>query len=227
MTWIVGAKVAGQEHRRREVNVQDAFFVGGTPEGFVLVVSDGCGSTRAAEVGAALSVEVAGAYVLGRLSRGDAALAAAKRVGGAVAERLGRVAACVPRAERARFVEDHLFATLLVVAASRTEVAIAVHGDGVVWADERATVIDQGGAPRYVAHALLGDAGALDATYTWSGPRGRVARVAVATDGMDQALMQGVFGRPKRGLARWLNVLRDRHPLRDDTAVALAEEGAA
>ena len=51
--------------------------------------------------------------------------------------------------------------------------------------------------------------------------------VAVATDGMDQALMQGVFGRPKRGLARWLNVLRDRHPLRDDTAVALAEEGAA
>lgn len=224
MSRIAAAKVTGREHRGREANAQDAFVAVESPVGFVLAVSDGCGSTRAAEVGAALSVQIAAGFALERLSRGGTAAEVAARAGDAVAERLGRIAGCVPRMARAAFIEDHLFATLLLTVATRDDVAIAAFGDGVVWVDERAVLIDQSGAPRYLGHALVGDRGATEPCFRWSRARRDVSRVAIASDGLGPEMLGRAFGRPGRGLARWLNVMRDKHPLLDDTTVALAEE---
>ncbi len=224
MTRIAGAKVIGGEHRRREANAQDAFFTASVPGGFVLVVSDGCGSTRAAEVGAALTAEIAGGFASLRLARGDRAGELAARAGRAVVERLGRVAAVVPRPARAAFVEDHLMATLLLAVGSVDEVAIAAWGDGTVCVDGEARAIDEGGAPRYLAHALLGDAAAIEPGLTWRARRARVERLAIATDGLSPAQLGGAFGRPGRGVSRWLNALGAARALSDDAAVALAEE---
>lgn len=227
MMRVAGAKVIGSEHRRREANAQDAFFVAATPDGFVLVVSDGCGSTRAAEVGAALTAEVAGTFSVELLRRGQPASAVAERVGRAVIERLARVAACVPRSARHSFVEDHLMATLLVAVGDEREVALSAWGDGTLYFDGRAEAIDEGGAPRYLAHALLGDPGAREPGLRCSAPRARVGRVAVATDGLAPSLVTGAFGLTGRGLPRWLNALGARRALVDDAAIAVAEEASS
>ncbi|MCC6648847.1 MAG: protein phosphatase 2C domain-containing protein [Polyangiaceae bacterium] len=227
MLRVAGARVIGSEHRRREQNAQDACFAAASDAGFVLVVSDGCGSTRAAEVGAALTAEVAGAVSMARLGAGVGAVEVASRAGGAVVERLARVAGCVPRAARARFVEDHLMATLLVVVGDARDVALLAWGDGVAWVEGEARVIDEAGAPRYLAHALLGDACAVEPGLSWRAPRASVPRIAIATDGLPRELLSGAFGHAGRGLPRWLNAQGARRLLLDDAAVALAEEVAS
>lgn len=119
------------------------------------------------------------------------------------------MATAVGGADRAaveRFVREHLLATIVGLCARGDDAALSACGDGAWSVGGEVTVIDEDGRPSYPAYALL--AGGAPRVTTRAVCTTPGARVAVATDGFDVALVPEAFGRGAHALRRWMNVRR-------------------
>lgn len=220
------AGVIGRAHLSRQEGGQDAAAVRcGSREGrsfSVGVVADGCGSAPWSQVGAALLVAVAAREAVALLSAGAPTAAIVEPVLGAARRALLGIAALAGDDLRG-FVESHLLATLLVMADDGETTTVFGRGDGVVAVDTEVFVLDEGGAPSYLAYDLFS---APTAPFVLTRPR--ALRALVATDGLPGEHAVSAFGHRGRGLPRWLNVLAERAPLPDDaTLVVLEREDGA
>jgi hypothetical protein len=213
---LQAAMTLGRAHLARHEGGQDAFALrtGQTAEGrsfHVGVVADGCGSAVHSVVGAKLLVAVAAREAATLLA--EPLLAACRRA------LLGVVAAVAAGEESTRpFVESHLLATLLVLATDGETTTVFGRGDGLVVFGDEVHVLDEGGAPRYLAYDLFAPP---TAPFVWTVHADQ--RVLIASDGLDGDHALGAFGHQGRALSRWLNVLAERAPLTDDATVIVAE----
>lgn len=219
------ASVVGRAHLARHEGGQDAVATrsGLTAEGrpfAVAAVADGCGSAPMSQVGAALLVAVATREAATLLAAGVPTAGLVAPVLAAARRALLGVAALTADDLRA-FVERHLLATLLVTADDGLTTTCFARGDGLFVIDDDVRVLDEDGAPSYLAYDLF-----AAPTAPFAITRSSAQRVLAATDGLLPEHAAGAFGHRGRGLSRWLNVLADKAPLADDATVAVLERSA-
>lgn len=226
--WIVsGASVVGRDHVVLGRSAQDALAAGARGELAWGVVCDGCGEGARSEVGAGLAAAIVGAELARRLAGGAPPAEVPEAAVRALLGALGAVAAAVGGDDReavGRFVREHLLATIVGFCARGEDVVVFACGDGAYAVDGEVTVIDEEGRPSYPAYALL-DGGAPRVATRAVRARGG-ARVAVATDGFDVALVPEAFGRGAHALKRWMNVRARGGAFRDDATIVTAERAA-
>ncbi len=244
----LGGTVAGLDHRRALRNNQDGVASASARGWRVVVVTDGCSSGRASEVGARMGAAFLAATTLDVATRALDAQAAASGVGAAATAWLGALASSFGAARRRDAIAEMLLFTFLVAAVGPERAFVFGIGDGVVSLNGCARALDAGpdNAPPYAAYGLLGEA-----------PRpmvhvdvaaGDVRSLAVATDGALELIARAAEpladGTPQGGLSQFeaeaaylrnpslvqkrLVVIGERHGrLHDDTTVALVRRRAA
>ncbi len=189
---VASGGVTGREHRRAERDGQDGQALIVTDHALGIVVTDGCSSGRASEVGARLGAAFIAALVV-QCFRGVAdersASAAAANVASQLVQRLEVLARSLDPAgniDPSRVGEGLLFGYLAAVATPDVTIVFGV-GDGVVLtagAHPVLSVIDPGpdNAPPYAAYGLLG--AEPEVRIHFVGQTASVDLVAVATDGL-------------------------------------------
>jgi hypothetical protein len=212
----LGGSAIGREHARLGRNNQDAFCVRSNGERVVGVVSDGCGSQPSSEVGARLGAQWLAQWLVDQPL--DAGLA--DRALGALATWVGEVARGLGEGGVEAFF---LFTVLAVVRDGRRTVVFGA-GDGGVWVDGVRTRLEAGAdnAPDYCAYRLSSAARGRPQVHFDGG----CDRVAVMTDGLDQATddeLAALVAQAVNPLAvqRRLNVLAENRRLHDDATVVV------
>ena len=235
--------VTGRDHRRAERDGQDGYAIVETDDVVAAIVTDGCSSGRASEIGARVGAAWLAALVARRFAPVDvpdeaALVPAARDVTRELLDRLDVLArSFAPSGEiRAACVGDALlFGFLAAVVTARGAIVFGV-GDGIVAVGDRLTSIDPGpeNAPPYVAYGLLGQGALLPPRIHFIGPTAGVETLAVATDGAaplaaatepDSSLAALVrdarLAKNPSLLRKRLVVLSDRGTFSDDTTIAV------
>ena len=225
---LAAASVIGREHVRLSRNNQDAAATN-TALGFsVAVVCDGCSAGSASEVGAKIAARFLAHTVPSLASTNGLNAGLAEHAADALLAHLKVVIGEQPLLD---IVSSQLLFTFLCAVTDGAKTLVFGIGDGVVWVDGAAHVIDSGpeNAPPYLTYRLVpGLARAEVAIHHF----GLAARVCLATDGLIPALGEiaslfedEVVWRNPAQLQRRLNVLATRKDPRlgDDATLALLE----
>ncbi len=227
--------VTGRDHRRAERDGQDGHAVVVTDDLLAVVVTDGCSSGRASEIGA----RVGAAWLATLIEQRFRSLGATDAAGEVVRELLGRLAVLARsldasgEVKAARVDEALLFGFLAIVVTAETTIVFGI-GDGIVLAGGELTVLDPGpeNAPPYVAYGLLG--ARLEPRIHFVGPTAKVDLVAVATDGLiplggalAELAADARYARNPSLLRKRLVVLSDRGTFSDDATVAVIRRRSA
>ncbi len=227
--------VTGREHRRAERDGQDGHAVVVSDELVAAVVTDGCSSGRASEIGARIGAAWLATLIEQRFRSLEATHAAAEVVRDLLGrlEVLARSLDAAGEVKCARVDEALLFGFLAVVVTPKTTIVFGI-GDGIVLAGGELTVLDPGpeNAPPYVAYGLLG--AKLEPRVHFLAPTARVDLVAVATDGLIPlgSALADLAGDPRYAknsslLRKRLVVLSDRGTFSDDATVAVIQRRSA
>lgn len=238
--------VVGREHRRVGRDGQDGHATAVRPRLAVAVVTDGCSSGEASEVGARLFAPV----LVGLVARHARALdpadprAAAEQLAEAVATDLaGSLRAVLEVVLRAHPDADDdaraaavaverflLFGFLVAVFTDELAIVFGI-GDGLVVDGDAVTVLDPGpeNAPPYAAYALLPRMSPPAPRVHVARRASEVDRLAVATDGLaeiPEATLRELASDARLGknpslLGKRLRVLADQGAFRDDATVAV------
>ncbi len=232
--FVATGSVRGREHVRLGRNNQDAVRAHHEPGLDVIVVTDGCGSSRASEVGAQL----------GALSIVEACVRGTK-VGARGAELAGEVTECVERTltrmaralvagssvDETLIDEFFLFTFLAAVAWAEGSLVFGI-GDGIVIVDDETRVIDSGAtnAPDYVAYRLV-DRNRAPLRVHFDAPLAVPRSITLATDGASalvaSSALRELSADPRlaknpsllqKRLVRWA---AEPGVLMDDTSVAI------
>lgn len=158
---IAGGSVTGKDHRKGVPrNRQDAWHVEHGPRAVTALVSDGCGSGEASEVGAALAVRLTTTYLHRYLNRGfrpnEEML---ERVRRDVLSQLHVLARDI--GESLSEVVNHYFLFTLAGVIITDEVStFFALGDGVMFINGELIVLqpEAGNQPIYLGYALTGSA---------------------------------------------------------------------
>jgi hypothetical protein len=205
--------VTGRDHRRAQRDGQDGHAIVAADEIVVAIVTDGCSSGRASEIGARIGAAWIAALVAqcfrGRRGAGGAhtAQVAATEVTRELLVRLEVLARSLDPdgdVSPARVEDALLFGFLAAVVTHETTIVFGI-GDGIVAVDGVVTILDPGphNAPPYAAYGLFGRH--LEPRIHFVGPTASVDVIAVATDGIA----------PLAG---------DAHDGHDDSLVAIASD---
>lgn len=244
----VAGSVTGRDHRRAERDGQDGHAVVATEDVVAAIVTDGCSSGRASEIGARVGAAWLAALVEQRFrGMGDtdtAALeAAAADVTGEVLARLELLARSFDAAgeiRAARVDQSLLFGFLVALVTPVTAMVFGI-GDGIVMVDGVVTVLDPGpeNAPPYLAYGLVGGSRAcIEPRIHFVGPTASVEVLAVATDGAAPLVHAGDAALPALAadpryvknpslLRKRLIVLSDRGTFSDDATLAVIQRRRA
>jgi hypothetical protein len=240
--------VTGRDHRRAERDGQDGHAIVVTDEVVAVVVTDGCSSGRATEIGARLGAAWLATLIEQSFRDASSAVASERAAATVGRELLGRLEVLARsldargEVKAARVEEALLFGFLAAVVTRDTTIVFGI-GDGIVLAGDRLTVLDPGphNAPPYVAYGLLG--ARLEPRVHFLGPTAHLQLVAVATDGL--APLAGAAAAPGDApslatlaadsryaknpslLRKRLVVLSDRGTFSDDATVALIRRRSA
>lgn len=242
----VAGSVTGRDHRRAERDGQDGHAVVVNDDVVAAIVTDGCSSGRASEIGARVGAAWLAALVE-QCFRGGAgggnvdAEAAAANVTRELLVRLELLARSFDPAgdvSAARVDQALLFGFLAAVVTPVATIVFGV-GDGIVVVDGRVTSIDPGpeNAPPYVAYGLLGGSHAcIEPRIHFVGATADVEVIAVATDGAApltaDASLAALVADPRYAknaslLRKRLVVLSDRGTFSDDATIAVVRRRPA
>ena len=235
--------VTGRDHRRAERDGQDGHAVVVSEDVVAVVVTDGCSSGRASEIGARIGAAWLATLIEQRFRAASAdtplplAAAAAEVVRELLVrlEVLARSLDAEGAVKAARIDEALLFGFLAVVVTPGTTLVFGI-GDGIILADGAITVLDPGpeNAPPYAAYGLLG--AHLEPRVHFTRPTAEVDLVAVATDGLiplanTHALAELAadprYAKNPSLLRKRLVVLSDRGAFSDDATVAVVRRRSA
>jgi hypothetical protein len=236
----VSGSVTGRDHRRAERDGQDGHAVVVTEHAVAAIVTDGCSSGGASEIGARVGAAWLAALVE-QSFRGGAAEVEAADVTRELLARLELLARSFdPAGDVSAARVDHalLFGFLAAVVTPVTTIVFGI-GDGIVVVDGRVTVIDPGpeNAPPYVAYGLVGGSRAcIQPRIHFVGATAGVEVIAVATDGAApltaDASLPALAADPRYAknpslLRKRLVVLSDRGMFSDDATLAVVRRRPA
>lgn len=247
----LAGSVTGRDHRRAERDGQDGHAIVASADVVAAIVTDGCSSGRASEIGARVGAAWLGALVEQRFAGvGDEtdARAAVSDVTDALLLRLELLARSFDPAGELRVAAvDHalLFGFLVAVVTPRTAIVFGV-GDGIVVANGVVTSIDPGpeNAPPYLAYRLVGGArDRMAPRIHLVAPTAEIDALTVATDGLAPLVAAAAATGPDASLAalvadpryvtnpsllrKRLIVLSDRATFSDDATVAVVRRRPA
>lgn len=246
----VSGAVTGRDHRRAERDGQDGHAVVVTEDVVAAIVTDGCSSGRASEIGARVGAAWLAALVeqcfrgIDTAPRAEAAAAGVTRELLVRLELLARSFDPAGDVSAARVDQSLLFGFLAAVVTPVTTIVFGI-GDGIVVVDGRVTVIDPGpeNAPPYVAYGLVGGSRAcIQPRIHFVGATADVEVVAVATDGAApltagaaanaDASLETLAADPRYAknpslLRKRLVVLSDRGTFSDDATIAVVRRRPA
>jgi len=222
----VAGGLTGRDHLRAGRDGQDGFALVETDRLAAAIVTDGCSSGAQSELGARLGARWLAALVVRRFDP-TAPIASANAITQSLVAHLRVTARSLSPARTvdAAIVGDALLFGFLVAVATASSAIVFGVGDGIVWVDGTATVIDPGpaNAPPYPAYALLG--ATIAPTIHFRGP---CRTIAIATDGAIELVprLAALANDPRlfenRSLLRKrLNVLAKEVHLWDDTTIAI------
>lgn len=237
----IGGTVVGADHRRALRNNQDGMAFAQGDGWHVVVVTDGCSSGRASEVGARLGAAYLAARTLDVALRARIAEETASGVAAAALAWMDGIASSFGDARRKDAIADMLLFTFLVAAVGPERALVFGVGDGVVSLNGVTLALDAGhdNAPPYLAYGLLGPA-PVPVVHV-DVPAADIRTLAVATDGAVELVAragESLDGAPQRGLDQFederaylknpsllqkrLVVIGERHGrLHDDTTIGL------
>ena len=225
---VAAGSVTGHDHRRAQRDGQDGFATVATPEVAAAIVTDGCSSGRASEVGARLGAAWIAALIEEHLPGArtvEEARAAAQAIVDALVARLRGLDLGPPVAS------EMLLFGFLAAAVTRDVAIVFGVGDGLAHIDGAVTVIDPGpdNAPVYPAYALMG--ASITPRILFAGPAAGVHTLAIATDGVDEATLAALAADPRLDanpslLRKRLVVLSDQGMFHDDATVAIVRRRA-
>ena len=222
----IAGGVTGRDHLRAGRDGQDGYALVETEGLAAAVVTDGCSSGTQSELGARLGARWLAALVV-RHFDATAPVASAHAITKALVAHLRITARSLSagRIVEAGIVGDALLFGFLVAVATASSAIVFGVGDGIVWVDGVATVIDPGpeNAPTYPAYALLGATIAPTIHFT-----GACRAIAIATDGavllvpqLEDLATDARYFRNRSLLRKRLNVLAREVDLWDDTTIAI------
>lgn len=218
--------VIGRDHLLMGKNRQDAFRIGKRADGdsilYAGVLSDGCGSTPYAEMGANLTAS----YLLSELLRSPT-VCLLPRVSLALIHLQHFLRSLsLSFQDPEEFVATHLLATVLGFVTDGEEVLVFSKGDGqIYWAEEQ-QLIDEDNTPDYVAYKCL-------SPNQLTGPEPRllsfqlskVKHLAIASDGFEPELINEFWGKDHpNGVQRLLNSYSRKKHFRDDATLIILEQ---
>jgi len=231
------AHLVGRQHRLIQHNGQDYAISGVLPGGgcFGLVL-DGCGSKwRADNEPAQPSSNEVGARLLGTFAAATLSHLTTTipipdlphTLATACLEFMRRLLASIPFTDdlsRNRFVQTQLLCTLVGFVQTDAAAGFFWSGDGYLLHDNTVIHLDSGNQPDYLAYRLFRD-GSEPLIHSLVLPElAHLTRLAVATDGWNEALLTDVAAAPRSPLAlqRWLNQqAQQRGNFDDDGAIAI------
>lgn len=216
--------ITGRDHVRAGRDGQDGWALLETPSVVAAIVTDGCSSGTSSELGARLGARWIAGLVARRFDPA-APVASARTITRALVAHLAVAARSLSVARRieAALVGDTLLFGFLAAVVTDEHALVFGVGDGIVWVDGVATILDPGpeNAPPYLAYALLG--AAIEPVIHFAG---RADAIAIATDGA--APIAGELGTlvDDAPLFRNRSLLRKRLAVRaselwDDTTIAI------
>ncbi len=230
---VAAGSVTGRSHRVAERDGQDGFAQVARPGVCAVVVTDGCSSGRASEIGARIGAAWLAASIERRFACGSSGpsdpRAVASEVTSELVERLGLLARSMhPEGDldAARIAESLLFGFLAAVVTPEHAIVFGI-GDGAVLAGRETHRIDPGpaNAPPYAAYALLGKE--MAPRIHFLGPARDVSTIAIATDGIEPAsCLADLAATPRLAanpslLRKRLLVLANEHRFADDATVGV------
>jgi len=237
--WTAAAgSVAGRAHRLAERDSQDGAARVAGSWGVAVVVTDGCSSGRASEVGARVGAAWLSVLVEQKLGRAGAPpLAGPGAVGAFVAEicdeltaRLELLARSLHPAggiDAARVGEALLFGFLVAVVTRERALVFGV-GDGSVLAGFDLRVLDAGprNEPPYLAYRLLGRTVEPVVHLDVELEGCELDAIVIATDGASPTSLAELGALPRLAenpslLRKRLLVIAERERLADDATVAI------
>lgn len=233
---VAAGSVTGRAHRLVERDGQDGWACVATKEVTAAIVTDGCSSGRASEIGARIGAAWLAASIERRFAGAgiDPEEAAAETCAELI-ERLGLLARSMnPEGDITPAVvgEALLFGFLAAVVTKEHAVVFGI-GDGTVLVNDEALEIDPGpdNAPPYAAYALLGKS--VAPRIHFSGRASEVRVLAVATDGLapasacarELAATKKLHVNPSL-LRKRLLVLANEHRFADDATIAVVRRVA-
>lgn len=226
---IRGGSVIGRQHYLAKKNRQDSFAIGQSQNHwgdiYVGVVSDGCGSTKASEVGANLISNFAVNYLLRqpfsfvslptRLELLESALVHFLEQFSQGHYALGK-----------SFVGEHLLATMLGFVAQGTKMIIFSSGDGYIFLNDHCLEIDEENRPSYFAYNLLLPETSIRLNQI-EVDLSQAKRVAIATDGFEPELINNFWGKENpAGVQCALNIFSQKRHFSDDATLITVEKTA-
>lgn len=225
---IASASVMGRDHIAFSKNNQDSFasWVSEDHSAGFGIVSDGCGSGKRSEVGAALT----SAFLSRRLkenlhlNRGRFTVEqmVTMSLDGLKWSFKSIVDECLysqPFGEPGEFISTHLLATAVGFCYCDNDGVVFQYGDGIFVLDEEIIETDQDNTPAYPAYELCG--GARNVLIRKFVPS-QTSKIAVATDGFKKSLFPEVFEHQGKGLQRWMNIRRNSGDFQDDSTIVTA-----
>lgn len=234
---VAAGSVTGRSHRLAERDGQDGCATLATGQVVAAIVTDGCSSGRASEIGARVGARWLAAIVERRfgaaLEAGPGPTEAPEQIARAVTRELVLFLGVLARSlhpagelDAGHVGDALLFGFLAAVVTPRDAIVFGV-GDGLVLAGRDVTVLDPGpsNAPPYAAYALLGRA--IEPRVHFVGRTEDVAALAIATDGVEPAAELALLAETPRIennpslLEKRLRVLATERRFADDATVAV------
>jgi hypothetical protein len=223
--WCVyGGSVTGAEHRRARRNNQDGLALSGEGAWRAAVVTDGCSSGRASEVGARLGAAWLAEAIVRSAEAAQSAEALAEAVTRELVAWLRAVAASFPEERRQDVVAEMLLFSYLAAAVGPERAVVFGVGDGVFAIDGAVTALSSGpdNAPPYAGYGVLADAPAPVVHADL--PSAAMRSILVATDGaLDLTERLGEFVDDARYLKN-PSLVQKRLVVLDETAVRLHDD---
>lgn len=191
---IAAGGVAGRDHRKGiPRNYQDAYAVQSSPRGTVIVVADGCGSSKHSEYGAKKAVTHLGTTMQRLLSYGTKPMhpgffeAAREELLTDIRDDARKMGSSL-----STVINDYFLFTLVGSVITPEMTTFFSIGDGVIVINDKVIVLDSGSEnkPSYLAYAITGssltddDPSRLDFQILCNVPTSELSYFLVGSDGL-------------------------------------------
>ncbi len=190
---LANGTVTGRSHRKSGKNNQDGFRIIPIKDGFIAIVTDGCGSAPHSEVGAKIGAHIAAKAIANctHLPASTGLLAASGMIKQQILT-LARNMGANPN----RIIADHFLFTIIGIMVQKDTTTAFFCGDGMIQINDKTIILNpqEGNTPIYIAYDLvptsLKDVAPESMTLqvAWQGPTSEVKHFLIGTDGAENII---------------------------------------
>jgi hypothetical protein len=229
-------QVSGREHKIRNKNYQDAYYLKSHRNHEVAILCDGCGSGIKSESGAQITSVFAAHELCTMIDKETPFSDIPYLLGEQIVKFLGSLLNLYHfgnEVERVAFIANHLLFTLYGAVASNHQILLFGWGDGLIAINKEVHIFDSGNAPYYLGYQLVKknqlttNLSDMREEIVFHLPANEVYSFGIASDGWagETDLLDQVLGLTHpAALQRRMNVWSNKnHRFEDDSTLIIFE----